>query len=58
MTNNTGNNWTPDNPTAQLIHDYIANLRAETRLYPDLYANQLAEQISTFQAADNKEDKR
>lgn len=34
-----------NSPEAQIIHDFIENLRAERRLYPDLYANELADKL-------------
>lgn len=32
-------------PLAQVIHDVIVNERAEIRLYPDLYAEKVADAV-------------
>jgi hypothetical protein len=38
-------------PLAQVIHDAIEALPHATRLYPDLYAEQVAEKVREYLAA-------
>jgi hypothetical protein len=46
----------PETELAQIIHDSIDSLRAERRLYPDLYCNELADIIREYLKGEQNEN--